>query len=118
MKKLLIVISVVCLGTFGFSNTAFAEKDPKTIRHCGCVFEEFGVSGQDMAYHDVDVAGKSKGHKPPKHIALTTSDCWDGDAGTNLFVRTMDDCEVTDVDADIPNCSGESIGDICGAIVP
>jgi len=122
MKKLLFVL----IGFFlvGFGGPALADghnmKDPKTIRHCGCYYDSIG--GAAMIFHDINVAGKSKGHK--KHVV--TDDDYDDMCFAGLveeeptylpFERTMADCEVSNKDSDIAQCTGggdDDEFDVCG----
>ena len=117
MRKILIAcMSFVLLG---FAGSALADKAEKQIRHCGCVYDS--TEGASMEYHDVFVAGNSKGHR--KHVV--SGDDWDDEcfAGFNtniepvyeLWVRTAEDCEVGgDVDPDLLTCTTEQEEDPCG----
>ena len=112
MKKLSIALISIMLLTLAGSALAAkpGSKDPKIIRHCGCVFDYTLDSGTEMLYHDIETSGNSKGHK--NHDLGTFSDCWVGTytevetvfiPDTELWIRSGNDCEVTDMDPNIDN---------------
>ena len=126
MKKFSIVlISIMLLMLAG--PTLAAKPDPKTIRHCGCVLDAYGVTGVGMVYHDIEVAGKSGGHK--RHLIGTYDDCGTGVFAAELpyaeiteeWLRSGADCLVTGTDANIADCPLEepfiSEEDVCGSKV-
>ena len=123
MKKLSLIL--ISLLLFAFAGSTLAAKDAKTILHCGCVFDEFGVVGVGMVYHEIDVAGNSKGHIG--HLVGTFDDCFDGTftedtPNTVPFIRSGEDCELSDSDDDIGQCTAFEDpdpveGDDCGDLV-
>ena len=117
-KLLLALISVLLLG---FAGSAMAAKDAKVIRHCGCYYDTIEDEAS-MIFHDITIAGKSKGHK--NHV-VTGEDfddlCFAGLDGDELptytpFARTAADCEPegADLDDDIAACVDEEEFDPCG----
>jgi len=94
MKKL--TAGLVCLLAFGFTSTAIAARPgdvppgKANILHCGCAVDEAGKLG--MAYIDVNVSSKARGHN--KHGVIDS--CLDGDGNMFDFERTADDCQIGD----------------------
>ena len=111
MKTIFSALIAVLL--LGFAGSAMAAKDAKEIRHCGCYYDSIGDEAS-MIFHDIFVAGKSKGHK--NHV-VTEDDfddmCFDGlegDVATyKPFSRTKADCEPegADLDDDIEACADD-----------
>jgi hypothetical protein len=126
MKKLsILLIGLMLLVLAG--PTLAAKPGAKTIRHCGCVLDAYGVTGVGMVYHDIEVAGKSGGHK--RHLIGTYDDCATGVFEleepfaeiTEEWLRSGADCEVTDLDDNIVQCPDEEPfileEDVCGSKV-
>jgi hypothetical protein len=126
MKKLsILLIGLMLLVLAG--PTLAAKPDPKTIRHCGCVLDQYGVTGVGMVYHDIEVAGKSGGHK--RHLIGTYDDCGTGVIEseepfaeiTEEWSRSGTDCLVTGTDAYIAPCPDVEAfileEDVCGSEV-
>jgi hypothetical protein len=112
----LILISLMLLG---FAGSIMAGKDAKTIRHCGCVYDS--LTGVDMVFHDVMVAGKSKGHR--NHLADSEDLCFAGlddffEPTFELWARSADDCMVDGINTNLVACDGQEEFTNCGDLVP
>ena len=121
MKKLFIIVfSVLLLVLAG--PTLAAKPDPKTIRHCGCSYVEIDGEGEaSMVFHDITVAGKSKGHRNHVANAEDIEFCFAGtvdeEATYDEFVRDQADCLVDGEDSDIADCGLEGPAEFaeCGS---
>ena len=84
MKQLLTVVAIACLGIFGFTGTALADKT--VVAHCGCNFD-----GTDLEWVFLDVNTNSKGHQ--QHLDGDLEDCFDEFAVfVDVYERDFDDC--------------------------
>ena len=95
-----------------------AKPDPKAIRHCGCVYDS--LEGTSMLFHDIVVAGKSKGHRNHVASAVDYNLCFAGlDAEElptyEMWVRDRGDCLLSGTDDDIPACTDEEEFGPCGS---
>jgi hypothetical protein len=113
MKKL--TASLVCLLAFGFASTAIAARpgsvppEKANILHCGCAVDEAGNLG--MAYIDVNVSSKARGHT--KHGVIDS--CFDGVKDLIEFERTANDCQKDGAPlGGLADCGQQMAGDICG----
>ena len=80
-----------------------------------------------MVYHDIEVAGKSGGHK--RHLIGTYDDCGTGVLDTEApyaeiteeWLRSGKDCLVSGTDTNIADCPLEepliNVADVCGSEV-
>lgn len=112
MKKL--TAGLVCLLAFGFASTTTAARPEKAnILHCGCAVDEAGNLG--MAYIDVNVSSKARGHN--KHGVIDS--CFDGVDALIEFERTANDCQKGGKMLNgLALCADEMAGDICGIQAP
>jgi hypothetical protein len=118
------IISLACLSVLGVVGSSVAAPPhphgKANILHCGCAVDEVGNLA--MAYIDVDVSSKAKGHS--KHGNGTIDSCFDGFNTMVDFLRTADDCQIdgTPLVGNLDSCEGESetksAGDICGEPAP
>jgi hypothetical protein len=120
MKKFSLLLIVLFVSA-GFAGSVLAGKNAKTIRHCGCVYDS--LTGVDMIFHDITVAGKSQGHR--NHVAGSDDACFaglddNGEATYELWVRDADDCMVTGSNTNLDACGdlGPAEFDSCGAPAP
>jgi hypothetical protein len=112
MKKSLVFLA--CLSAFSFTGGAIAQSPGKAnILHCGCVTDAEGVLA--MAYVDVNVSNKARGHR--QHIAGSLDTCFNGVDTYIDFQRTGADCLVSGSLPGISACTTESAGTICGQLV-
>ena len=115
MKKL--TAGLVCLLAFGFASTTTAAPPEKAnILHCGCAVDEAGNLG--MAYIDVNVSSKARGHN--KHGVIDS--CFNGVDALIEFERTANDCQKGGAPlGGLALCAEEMpvpmAGDICGELV-
>jgi len=121
MNKL--TAGLVCLLAFGFASTATAARPEKAnILHCGCAVDEAGNLG--MAYIDVNVSSKARGHN--KHGDGTIDSCLDDEGNMFDFKRTADDCQIGDTktgNLNLAPCVEEMptmqmAGESCGELAP
>jgi hypothetical protein len=91
-----VTVCLAALLTIGLVNPTLAGRPEKSnIFHCGCVVDGEGTPA--MAYIDVNVSSKAKGHT--KHGIGTIDSCFDGNDtdgnGTMVdFKRNKDDCQL------------------------
>jgi hypothetical protein len=102
MRKL--VLSLACLTALGFAGGAMAQPPhgKATILHCGCVLDADNVVG--MAYVQVSVSSKARGHL--NHAADSLDSCVTADGDLVDFMRTGSDCQL----------DGAPLGDLQGCV--
>jgi hypothetical protein len=109
MKKL--IVFVASLAAFAFAGGALAQSPGKAnILHCGCVTDTEGALA--MAYVDVNVSNKARGHR--QHVAGSLDTCFNGVDTYIDFQRTGADCLVSGSLPGLPACTTEAAGTICG----
>lgn len=109
-----LIVSLACLSAFGFAGGAMADppQGKATILHCGCVLDAADQVG--MAYVQVSVSSKAKGHL--KHIEGTLDSCVMADGITLVdFERTGADCQLSgSALSTLAQCVAQTAGAICG----
>ncbi len=118
MKKSTLFL-IIPLLLIGFSGAVSAGKNAKTIRHCGCVYDS--LSGTDMIFHDINIAGKSQGHR--NHVAESDDLCFaglddNGDPQYEMWARDSDDCMISGTNSNLVACDGSQVEfESCGSPV-
>jgi hypothetical protein len=120
------IISLACLSVLGVVGSSVAAPPhphgKANILHCGCAVDEVGNLA--MAYIDVNVSSKARGHT--KHGNGTIDSCFDGDDTMIDFKRTADDCQIVGTSTQLGNLGScvvsetetKRAGDICGEPAP
>jgi hypothetical protein len=84
------------------------------ILHCGCVLDADDNVG--MAYVEISVSSKAKGHT--KHAIGATESCVTADGGLADFVREGEDCQLGGSElVGLQQCGGQTAGGSCGSQV-
>lgn len=111
MKRLIVFLA--CSSALAFTGGAVAQSPEKAnILHCGCVSDAAGNLA--MVYTSINVSSRAKGHL--QHVAGSTGSCDNGVTFMN-FERTGQDCVVSGSLSDLPACTTEAPGAICGQLV-
>ena len=111
------IVTTASLLAFAIIHTAYAAPPhgKSNILHCGCVVDAEGALM--MAYVDVNVSSKAKGHT--KHGAGTIDSCFDGVDTYIDFERTTGDCRIGGTPLPgLAACETEEAGQICGIQAP